>query len=112
MKDIANRGGVVGGLAHLEVEQDAKQVSLVVIRNTARGQAVVVVFFKPRIQAGLFHRLSEMGRPPLQFTNFSGHALEIAVLIQQAGPQENNVCRRGGRALAEPQTLECSFLCV
>ena len=91
MKDIANRGGVVSGLAHLQVEQDAEQVSLVVIGDAARGQAVVVVFFQPRIQAGFFRRLSEMGRTPLQFADFVGQTLQIAGLIQQAGAQQDNV---------------------
>ena len=112
MKDVANRGGVVSGLAHLQVEQYAQQVSLVVIRNAARGQAVVVVFFQPRIQAGFFHRLSEMGRTPLQFANLSGQALEIAAFIQQAGAQQDNVRRRGGRALAEPQRSRVVFFGV
>ena len=65
MEDFTNRSGSVRILADLQVEQNAEQVSLVVIRDAASGQPVVVVLLEPGVEAGFFHRLSKMSRPPL-----------------------------------------------
>ncbi len=53
-----------------------------------------------------------MSRPPLQFGNFGGQTLQIARLIQQTRAQQNNVPRRGGDALAEPESAGVIFLGV
>src|ERR1700732_3030770 len=90
-KDIADRGGAVAGLAHSQVEQDAEQVTFVVVGDAASRQAIVLVLLEPSIEAGFFRWLSKGGWPPLQFADLVSQTLQIARFIEQASTQQDNI---------------------
>ena len=84
MEDFTNRSGSVRILADLQVEQNAEQVSLVVIRDAAIGQPVVVVLLQPGVEAGFFRRLSKVRGAPLQFGDFASRMLFTPDGLEQA----------------------------
>ena len=60
---------VVRGIANRKVENLSDDLALVVVRNAAVGPAIIVIFFKPSVQAGFLHALPQARRTRVELAD-------------------------------------------
>src|SRR5215469_7149343 len=99
-------------LTNGEVEHDAEQFTLVVVRDAALGAAVVVVSLKPRVKARNFGRLRETCRTVLELADLISDVPEVFLFVNQAGAKLDDFFNRAGHAFTEPERAGVVFLGV
>ena len=109
---VVERFVIVGGVANGEVEQDAGDLALVVIRNAAVGLAVVVVFFEPGVEAGFFDALPGVRGARIEFADLAGEVAVELVFGPQSGAFESVGAVGAGDAFGEPERARIHFFGV
>src|SRR5262249_49463188 len=103
-KHIAQRLAVVGAPANLEVEQQAQQFALVVVRNLGIHRVFVrPIFLNPRVEARLF---SAHLQPPgclLKVLDGFRERVEIAAIRNQSGAPDHQIAVIAGNAFGDAE---------
>src|SRR5215469_8472269 len=90
-------------LTNGEVEHDAEQFTLVVVRDAALGTAVVVESLKPCVEARSFRRLCKACWTMLKLADLVANVPEILLFVGQARAKLDGFFNRAGHSFAEPQ---------
>src|SRR5262249_38680526 len=87
-----------------EVQHDAEEFALVVVRDATLGMTVVVESLKPRIEARGFGRLRKARRTMLKLTNLVPDVPEVLLFVAQPRAKLDGFLNRAGHAFAKPQS--------
>src|SRR3954454_13804396 len=93
----------MSGLAHGDIEHDAKQFSDVVVGDTAFGPTVVWKALEPCIETRLLRRLAEVSRTALEFGDLFTQIGEISRFVRMTGTNFDDSAGGAGHAFTEPQ---------
>src|SRR5215472_8692445 len=94
---------IVGAVADKDIEQDAEDLALSVIGDTALRLVVKGIFLEPGVETGLLGALPTLGRARLEFRDLRTEVLIKLLMIPDAGANQSVRTVRVRDALGKPK---------